>query len=74
MRPMSENYWRLTKKFGHMRIRRLFQRIVLASRPLRMEKLAEFLAFKSEAGEDLTFEERWRSENQKIRCFLRVPA
>jgi hypothetical protein len=36
---------------------RLFQCIVVARRPLHVEELAGFLAFKSEEGESLTFEE-----------------
>ena len=43
---------------------RLFQCIVVARRPLRVEELAEFLAFKSEVG-DLTFEGNWRPENPR---------
>jgi ankyrin repeat protein len=44
---------------------RLFQCIVVASRPLRVEELAEFLAFKSEAGGHLTFQSDWRPENPR---------
>ena len=44
---------------------RLFQCIVVARRPLRVEELAEFLAFKSEAGGSLTFEGDWRPENAR---------
>ena len=44
---------------------RLFQCIVVACRPLRVEELAEFLAFKSEEGGNLTFEENWRPENPR---------
>jgi ankyrin repeat protein len=44
---------------------RLFQCIVVAHRPLRVEELAEFLAFKSETGGNLTFEENWRPENPR---------
>ena len=43
---------------------RLFQCIVVARRPLLVEELAEFLAFKSEEG-GLTFEENWRPENPR---------
>jgi ankyrin repeat protein len=43
---------------------RLFQCIVVARRPLLVEELAEFLAFKSEAG-NLTFEGNWRPENAR---------
>ena len=44
---------------------RLFQCIVVARRPLRVEELAEFLAFRSEAGGSLTFEGSWRPENPR---------
>ena len=44
---------------------RLFQCIAVARRPLRVEELAEFLAFKSETGGNLTFEGNWRPENPK---------
>ena len=44
---------------------RLFQCIVVACRPLRVEELAEFLAFKLGAGGSLTFEENWRPENAR---------
>jgi ankyrin repeat protein len=44
---------------------RLFQCIVVARRPLRVEELAEFLAFKSETGGSITFEENWRPENPR---------
>ena len=38
---------------------RLFQCISVACRPLRVEELAEFLAFKSEAGGSPTFDRNW---------------
>ena len=44
---------------------RLFQCIVVARRPLRVEELAEFLALKLEAGGSLTFEGDWRPENAR---------
>ena len=44
---------------------RLFQCIAVACRPLRVEELAEFLAFKSETGGSLTFEGDWRPENAR---------
>ena len=44
---------------------RLFQCIVVARRPLRVEELAEFLAFKSGEGGSLTFEENWRPEDPR---------
>jgi ankyrin repeat protein len=43
---------------------RLFQCIVVARRPLRVEELAEFLAFKAEK-EGLTFEGSWRPEDSR---------
>ena len=44
---------------------RLFQCIVVAQRPLCVEELAEFLAFKSERGGSLTFDGKWRPENPR---------
>jgi ankyrin repeat protein len=44
---------------------RLFQCIVVARRPLRVEELAEFLAFKCGEGGSLTFEEDWRPEDPR---------
>ena len=44
---------------------RLFQCIVVAQRPLCVEELAEFLAFKSEEGGSLTFDGNWRPENAR---------
>ena len=44
---------------------RLFQCIVVARRPLRIEELAEFLAFKPETGGSLAFEGNWRPENPR---------
>jgi ankyrin repeat protein len=44
---------------------RLFHCIVVARRPLRVEELAEFLAFKSDTGGSLTFEGNWRPESPK---------
>ena len=44
---------------------RLFQCIVVARRPLRVEELAGFLALKCEEGGSLTFEEGWRPENPR---------
>ena len=49
---------------------RLFQCIVVARRPLRVEELAGFLAFKSEEGGSLTFEEDWRPENPRDMVLL----
>jgi len=42
---------------------RLFQCVAAASRPLRVEELAEFLAFDFEAGSIPTFLPDWRSED-----------
>jgi ankyrin repeat protein len=44
---------------------RLFQCIVVARRPLRVEELAEFLAFESGEGGRLTFHEDWRPEDPR---------
>ena len=44
---------------------RLFQCIVVARRPLQVEELAEFLAFKSDKGGNLTFQRDWRPENPR---------
>ena len=44
---------------------RLFQCIVVARRPLGVEELAEFLAFKSDTGGSLTFQRDWRPENPR---------
>ena len=44
---------------------RLFQCILVAHHPLRVEELAEFLAFKSERGGSLTFERNWLPENPR---------
>ena len=57
LRDIDEENW----AYAH----RLFQCIVAARRPLRVEELAEFLAFKSETGGSLTFEGNWRPENPR---------
>ena len=44
---------------------RLFQCMVVARRPLRVEELAEFLAFESGDGGRLTFQEDWRPEDPR---------
>ena len=44
---------------------RLFQCIVVARRPLRVEELAEFLAFKSGEGGSVSFQEDWRPEDPR---------
>src|SRR5712691_1845066 len=43
--------------------RRLIQCVAVVSRPLRVEELAEFLAFDFEAGQIPTFREDWRLED-----------
>ena len=42
---------------------RLFQCITVASRPLRVEELAEFLAFDFDKGENPKFEADWRADD-----------
>ncbi len=42
---------------------RLFQCITVASRPLRVEELAEFLAFDFDEGENPKFDADWRPDN-----------
>ena len=44
---------------------RLFQCIVVARRPLSVEELAEFLAFKLDTGGSLTFQRDWRPDNPR---------
>jgi ankyrin repeat protein len=44
---------------------RLFQCVAAASRPLRVDELAEFLAFDFEAGSTPTFLAEWRPEDPK---------
>ncbi len=44
---------------------RVFQCIVVAFRPLHVEDIAGFLAFKSEEGGSLTFEGTWLQENPR---------
>jgi ankyrin repeat protein len=44
---------------------RLFQCIVVARRPLHVEELADFLAFKSETGGSLTYEGNLRPDNPR---------
>jgi ankyrin repeat protein len=46
-------------KYAH----RLFQCVATASRPLRVEELAEFLAFDFDAASTPTFREDWREED-----------
>ena len=42
---------------------RLFQTVAVASRPLRVKELAEFLAFDFNAGPTPIFNEEWRLED-----------
>ena len=55
MEEIDEQNW----KFAH----RLFQCVAAASRPLRVDELAEFLAFDFEAGSTPTFLSDWRPED-----------
>ena len=55
MEEIDEQNW----EYAH----RLFQCVAAASRPLRVEELAEFLAFDFEAGSTPTFLADWRSED-----------
>ena len=52
---------------------RLFQCVTVASRPLLVEELAEFLAFDFEAGLIPKFHEDWRLEDPVKRFCLLVP-
>ena len=55
MEEIDEQNW----EYAH----RLFQCVAAASRPLRAEELAEFLAFDFEAGSTPTFLADWRSDD-----------
>ena len=55
LREISKADWELTH--------RLFQCVAVASRPLRVEELAEFLAFDFKAGSIPTFRKGWRPED-----------
>ena len=57
LREIDEENW----VYAH----RLFQCIVVARRPLRVEELANFLAFKSVTRGSLTYQRDWRPENPK---------
>src|SRR6266481_8814567 len=57
LRDIDEDNW----AYAH----RLFQCVLVAQRPLHVEELAEFLAFKSGEGGGLTFEEEWRPEDSR---------
>jgi ankyrin repeat protein len=63
---LDETYQRILQRinkanweFAH----RLFQFVAVASRPLRVEELAELLAFEFEAGQIPKFHEGWRLED-----------
>jgi len=58
-----ERALREIKKADSELAHRLFQCVVVASRPLRVEELAEFLAFDFEAGPIPKFREDWRLED-----------
>ena len=49
---------------------RLFQCITVASRPLRVEELAEFLVFDFDEGDDPRFEADWRPEDPEDAVLL----
>jgi ankyrin repeat protein len=55
LREISEADWELAH--------RLFQCVAVASRPLRVEELSEFLAFEFKAGSIAKFHEDWRQED-----------
>jgi ankyrin repeat protein len=55
LREINKADWELTH--------RLFQCVAVASRPLRVEELAEFLAFDFQADQIPTFHEGWRPED-----------
>jgi len=55
LQDMDKANW----KFAH----RIFQCVTVASRPLRVEELAEFLAFDFDAGPTPTYRAGWRPED-----------
>jgi hypothetical protein len=55
LREVNKADWELTH--------RLFQSVAVASRPLRVKELAEFLAFDFHAGPTPRFDEGWRLED-----------
>ena len=55
LREINKAYWELAH--------RLFQCVAVASRPLRVEELAEFLAFDFKSGPIAKFHEGWRLED-----------
>src|SRR5260221_4491060 len=56
---MMHEYDVINLEFAH----RLIKCVAVVSRPLRVEELAEFLAFDFEAGQIPTFREDWRLED-----------
>jgi len=64
MRHTSARYWTSTRKVGRMPIVS-FNTIVVALRPLRVEELAEFLAFEFEDEESPIFQADCRPEDPR---------
>jgi ankyrin repeat protein len=63
---LDETYERVLQEIGDQNweyAHRLFQCVTAASRPLRVEELAEFLAFDFSTGSTPTFLDDWRSED-----------
>ena len=60
LREINKADW----EFAH----RLFQFVAVASRPLRVEELAELLAFDFKAGPIPIFYEDWRLEDESTQC------
>ena len=63
---LDETYDRTLEEIGKQNweyAHRLFQCVAAASRPLRVEELAEFLAFDFDAGSTPTLREDWREED-----------
>jgi ankyrin repeat protein len=65
-KTLDETYARMLQEINNANweiAHRLFQCVAVASRPLRVEELAEFLAFDFEAGLIPQFNEDWRQED-----------
>src|SRR5487761_1339117 len=63
---LDETYERTLREISRVHwehAHRLFQCVAVASRPLRVEELAEFLAFDFNVGPILKFREDWRLED-----------
>ena len=63
---LDETYERTLREINHADwelAHRLFQCVAVASRPLRVDELAEFLAFDFNAGPIAKFQEGWRLED-----------